>query len=117
MAASTTLTIETTSPMIQACDPLEPMIAAMATPMATTPAVAMILTKIRSNGLRRRSRGGSMFLESARARDGAAVAGFAAVVGCLGSGMVSYRSPLRRGRKQCAMSGRPAKGASRIDTR
>ena len=50
--------------------------APMATPIATIPQVAMMRTKTRSNGERRRSRGGSMFLESAR---GAEVARAAAV--------------------------------------
>ena len=89
IAASTTLTIATTSPMIQDAEPLEPMIAAMATPIPMTPPVAISRTKIRSNGLRRRSRGGSMFFESAGAlRGGAeAVAGLAAVEGSLDCGI------------------------------
>jgi len=90
MAASTTLTIDTTNPMIHDAEPLDPMIAAMATPMPTTPPVAMRRTNIRSNGLRRRSRGGSMFFESSRAPAGAAGApvDVAAVRGSLDWGMV-----------------------------
>ena len=61
------------------------MIAPMATPIATIPQVAMMRTKIRSNGLRRRSRGGSMFLESARGGDGAP----AGALDGLDSGMVT----------------------------
>jgi hypothetical protein len=60
--------------------------------MPTTPAVATSRTKIRSNGFRRRSRGGNMFCESARAVDAAAAPGPAALgpaaVGSLDRGIL-----------------------------
>lgn len=63
VAASTTLTIDTTSPTSQPSDLLEIMMAAMATPMPTMPAVATSRMRKLSMRDRRRCRPGSMLAE------------------------------------------------------
>src|SRR5947209_4083876 len=60
IADSTTLTTATTRPVIQPLEPLETMMAPIATPMATMPQVAMSLVRMRSTPNRRDSRPGSM---------------------------------------------------------
>src|SRR4051794_2292021 len=60
MAERTTVTSETTSPTIQPLLLLETMIAAIATPMPTIPAVAIRRVRIRSAASGRRLRPGSM---------------------------------------------------------
>ena len=72
MAASTTLTIETTSPMIHPCTSLDARIAPIATPIPITPPVATMRMNTRSTPDRRRPRLGIMV-----SRDGG-------VEGCLG---------------------------------
>src|SRR5689334_8528217 len=60
MAERTTVTSETTRPTIQPLLLLETMIAAIATPMPTMPAVAIKRVRIRSAASGRRLRPGSM---------------------------------------------------------
>jgi hypothetical protein len=66
--------METTSPMSHASEPLECMIAAMATQMPTIPQVATIRTKTLSTRDRRCGRRGSIVSESAPAPERGALA-------------------------------------------